>query len=276
MFKIIERKSLNPEVILLKIEAPDIVHKARAGQFVILRLDETGERIPLTIAGFNRKKGLIAIIFQVVGKTTKKLATYEEGDLICDLVGPLGKPTPVKKYGTVACVAGGVGAAIVLPVASAMKKVGNKVITILGARNKDLLLLEKELDELSTQFHVTTDDGSKGRPGFVIDILKEVLDREKVDLVVVIGPVVMMKCSCEITKPLGVKTLVSLNPIMVDGTGMCGCCRVEVGGETKFACVDGPDFDGHQVDFDLLIARQRIYLEEEKQALEEYQKTENR
>lgn len=270
MFKIVEREQLNPEIVLIKVKAPVIANKARPGQFVILRVDETGERIPLTIAGFDQDAGLITIIFQMVGKTTCKLATLKTGEAIHDLVGPLGKPSPVKEYGTVVCVAGGLGAAIVLPVAEAMKKAGNKVITILGARTKDLLLLEAELGGLSDNILIMTDDGSKGRGGFVTDALKEVLDEEEVDLVVAIGPAIMMKCVCDVTKPVGVRTMVSLNSIMVDGTGMCGSCRVEVGGKTKFACVDGPDFDGHQVDFNLLMARQKVYLDEEKQALEEY------
>lgn len=272
MFLVTQKRNLNPEVMLLKVKAPEIANKVQPGQFVIVKVDEVGERIPLTVAESNKEDGTLTIIFQTVGKTTKKLADLDEGGFIQDLVGPLGRPTEIANYGQVVCVAGGVGAAIVMPVAYAMKKAGNKVATILGARTSSLLLLEDELRQVSNDFFITTDDGSKGRHGLVTDVLKEILEKDKPGLVVAIGPAIMMKFVCQLTKSFEVHTTVSLNPIMVDGTGMCGACRVEVGGKTKFACADGPEFDGHQVDFDLLMARQRMYLEEEKQVMEDCQK----
>jgi NAD(P)H-flavin reductase len=240
----------------------------------VVRIDEKGERIPLTIADWDSDEGTVTIVFMEVGATTARLALLKKGDAIADFVGPLGVPTEIKKYGTVVCVAGGVGAAPVAPIARALKQAGNNIITILGARSQDLLFCEDVLASTSDRMIVTTDDGSYGRKGVVTEPLKEILDSgEKIDRVVAIGPVVMMKFCSLTTAPAGVKTVVSLNPIMVDGTGMCGCCRVSVGGETKFACVDGPDFDGHQVDWDLLAARQRIYLGEEKCAYDEWQKS---
>lgn len=274
MYKILAKKDLVPQIHLFRMAAPAVAKKARAGQFVVVRIDEKGERIPLTVADWNEKEGTVTIVFMEVGATTARLALLKEGDAIADFVGPLGLPAEIEKFGTVVCVAGGVGAAPVAPIARELKKAGNKVITILGARSQNLLFWEDVLKSTSDKLIVTTDDGSYGRKGVVTVPLKELLENgEKIDRVVAIGPVVMMKFCSLTTLPFGVKTIVSLNPIMVDGTGMCGCCRVAVGGETKFACVDGPDFDGHKVDWDLLAARQRIYLGEEKCAYEEWQKS---
>jgi ferredoxin--NADP+ reductase len=274
LYKILEREDLVPGIHLFKMAAPAVASKARAGQFVVVRIDEKGERIPLTIADWDSGKGTVTIVFMEVGATTARLALLKKGDSIADFVGPLGVPAEIGNYGTVVCVAGGVGAAPVAPIARALKKAGNNIITILGARSKDLLFWEDVLASTSDRMIVTTDDGSYGRKGVVTLPLKEILDSgEKIDRVIAIGPVVMMKFCSLTTAPTGVKTVVSLNPIMVDGTGMCGCCRVSVGGETKFACVDGPDFDGHQVDWDLLAARQRIYLGEEKCAYDEWKKS---
>ncbi len=272
MYKILLREDLAPSIHLFKVAAPGVVKKAQAGQFVVIRIDERGERIPLTIADWDRDEGSVTIVFMEVGTTTARLALLKAGDAIADFVGPLGVPTHIEKFGTVVCAAGGVGVAPISPIARALKNAGNKIISILGARSKDLLFWEDKLRSFSDQLIVTTDDGTYGRKGVVTEPLKELLESgEKVDLVVAIGPAVMMKFCSLTTKPFGVKTTVSLNPIMVDGTGMCGCCRVEVDGVTKFACVDGPDFDGHQVDWDLLLARQRIYLDEEKRSFEQWQ-----
>jgi len=274
LYKILVREDLVPSVHLFKMAAPAVAAKAQAGQFVVVRIDERGERIPLTIADWDKNAGTVTIVFMEVGATTARLALLREGDAIADFVGPLGVPTHIENFGTVVCVAGGVGAALVAPVARALKNAGNKIITILGARSKDLLFWEDVLSGVSDQLIVTTDDGSYGRKGVVTEPLKEILESgEKIDRVVAIGPVVMMKFCSLATAPSGVRTIVSLNPIMVDGTGMCGCCRVSVGGETKFACVDGPDFDGHKVDWELLAARQRIYIDEEKCAYEEWRKS---
>jgi ferredoxin--NADP+ reductase len=272
LFRIISRQTLATKVHLFEIEAPAIARKAQAGQFVVVRIDEKGERIPLTLADWDREKGSVSVVFMEVGATTCRLALLKAGDSVADFVGPLGVPTHVDKFGTVVCVAGGVGAAPITPIARALKEKGNKIISILGARSKDLLFWEDKLRSVSHQLIVTTDDGTYGRKGVVTEPLKELLESgEKVDRVIAIGPSIMMKFCAETTKPFGVKTIVSLNPIMVDGTGMCGCCRVSVGGVTKFACVDGPDFDGHQVDWDLLFARQRTYLNEEKRSFEQWQ-----
>jgi NAD(P)H-flavin reductase len=274
LYKILLKEGLTPQTHLFKMDAPAVAKKAKAGQFVVVRIDERGERIPLTIADWDEKEGTVTIVFMEVGATTARLALLEKGDAIADFVGPLGVPTEIGKFGTVVCVAGGVGAAPVAPIARELKKAGNKIITILGARSQNLLFWEDVLQSVSDQMIVTTDDGSYGRKGVVTEPLKELLENgKKIDRVVAIGPVVMMKFCALTTLPFKVKTIVSLNPIMVDGTGMCGCCRVAVGGETKFACVDGPDFDGHQVDWDLMAARQRIYLGEEKCAYEEWQKS---
>jgi ferredoxin--NADP+ reductase len=274
LYKILEREDLVPGIHLFKMAAPAVAQKARAGQFVVVRIDEKGERIPLTIADWDKDKGTVTIVFMEVGATTARMALLKKGDAIADFVGPLGVPAEIGNYGTVVCVAGGVGAAPVAPIARALKQAGNRIITILGARSHDLLFWEEVLKSASDRMIVTTDDGSYGRKGVVTLPLKEILESgEKIDRVVAIGPVVMMKFCSLTTAPSGVRTIVSLNPIMVDGTGMCGCCRVSVGGETKFACVDGPDFDGHKVDWDLLAARQRIYLDEEKCAYDEWQKS---
>jgi len=267
------KQELVPNVHLFKIDAPSVARKAQPGQFVVIRIDERGERIPLTVADWDREEGSITIVVMEVGTTTHRLAQLGTGDSIADFVGPLGLPTHIDKFGTVCCVAGGFAMAVIMPVARAMKEKGNGVISIMGARNKDLIFWEDELRRVSDGLIVTTDDGSYGRKGLVTEPLKELLESgTRIDRVIAIGPTVMMKYSSFTTQPFGVKTIVSLNPIMVDGTGMCGCCRVEVGGETKFACVDGPDFDGHQVDWDLLSARQRIYLDEEKQSFEQWQR----
>jgi len=272
MFRIISRDTLAAKIHLFKIEAPAIARKAQPGQFVVVRVDETGERIPLTIADWDEKEGSVSMVFMEVGATTFRLAQLKAGQSIADFVGPLGIPSEIEKFGTVVCVAGGVGVAVITPIAKTLKEKGNNIISILGARSKDLLFWEDKLRNASHQLIVTTDDGTYGRKGVVTEPLKELLENgEKVDRVIAIGPTVMMKFCAKTTQPFGVKTIVSLNPIMVDGTGMCGCCRVSVGGATKFACVDGPDFDGHQVDWDLLTARQRIYLDEEKRSFERWQ-----
>jgi len=271
LYKILHIEQLVPSIHLFKVEAPEVAKKAQAGQFVVVRLDETGERIPLTFADWDAKEGTVTIIFMEVGTTTHRLARMKAGDYIADFVGPLGVPTHVEKFGTVLCVAGGVGVAPVVPIARALKQSGNKVITIMGARSKNLLFWEDRLRDASDKMIVTTDDGSYGRKALVTEPLKELLEgAEKIDRIIAIGPSIMMKFCAATSKPFGVKTIVSLNPIMVDGTGMCGCCRVAVGGVTKFACVEGPDFDGHQVDWNLLAARQRTYTAEEKQSLEQW------
>ncbi len=272
MYDILLRQDLVPNIHLFKIEAPAVAKKAQPGQFVVIRVDEKGERIPLTVADWDRKEGSVTIIFMEVGTTTHRLASLKTGDYIANFVGPLGLPTHIEKFGTVVCVAGGFAVAPIMPIARALKRKGNKVISILGARNKDLIFWENELRSASDQLIVTTDDGSYARKGLVTEPLKELLESsQKIDRVIAIGPSIMMKFCAKTTEPFGVKTIVSLNSIMVDGTGMCGCCRVSVGGITRFACVDGPDFDGHQVDWDLLLARQRIYLDEEKRSFELWQ-----
>jgi len=269
LYPILETGNLTETTHLFRIGAPDVARKARAGQFVVIRLDERGERIPLTLADWDDKS--VTLVVQEVGATTRRLAKLKVGDQIQDLIGPLGNATEIESYGTVICVAGGVGAAPVFPIARSLKAAGNKVITILGARNKSLLFWEDKLKSASDSLIVTTDDGSYGRKALVTEPLKEILGSEKVGLVVAIGPSIMMKFASLATQPFGVKTIVSLNPIMVDGTGMCGCCRVSVGGVTKFSCVDGPDFDGHRVNWDELLSRQRTYLDEEKVSSEKQQ-----
>jgi len=272
VYKILEKQDLVPGIHLFKVEAPNVAKKAKPGQFIVIRIDEKGERIPLTVAGWDEKEGSVTIVFMEVGTTTHRLATLGTGDYIVDFVGPLGIPTHIERVGTIVCVAGGFAVAVIKPIAQAMREKGNKVISILGARTKDLLFWEDKLRQVSDELIITTDDGSYGRKGLVTEPLKELLENgNKIDQVIAIGPTVMMKFCAKTTEPFGVKTIVSLNPIMVDGTGMCGCCRVVVGGVTKFACVDGPDFDGHQVDWDLLMARQRSYLDEEKLSFEQWQ-----
>ncbi len=267
MYKILEKKILSETVKQFIIKAPMVAKKAQAGQFVILRIDEKGERIPLTIADYDREQGTITIIFMEVGKTTKQLGTLNVGDSIENFAGPLGIASEVKNYGTVICVGGGVGIAPLYPIVRALKEAGNYVISILGAKNKRLLLLEGEIESFSDEFYIATDDGSKGHKGFVSDVLQKQIDNKgKIDMVMAIGPVIMMKVVADLTKKYDIKTLVSLNPIMVDGTGMCGGCRVSVGEKTKFACVDGPEFDGHEVDFKNLMLRNRRFLKEEEDA----------
>jgi ferredoxin--NADP+ reductase len=271
LFKILEKTFLQEIVVKMVIEAPEIARKRKAGQFIVLMTDEQGERIPLTIADSDSEKGTITIIYQIVGKTTAKMAQMEKGDFILNVLGPLGHPTEIENFGTAVVVGGGVGIGVAYPIASALKKAGNKVISIIGARTKDILILEDEMRKVSDQLLVATDDGSYGFHGFVSAVLQNVIDsKEKIDIVYAIGPVPMMRVLANLTKPYGLKTIVSLNPIMVDATGMCGACRVSVGGKTKFGCVDGPEFDGHEVDFNLLITRLRMYAEQEKQAMERY------
>lgn len=264
MFRILEKKILNKTVQQMKIEAPLIAAKAKPGQFIILRIDDTGERIPLTIAGYDRGEGSITIIFQMVGKTTKHLGTLEEGDSIKDFVGPLGKASELEDFEKACVIGGGLGTAIAFPQAKELHEQGSKVDIIAGFRNKDLIILEEEMKQCSENLYITTDDGSNGTKGFVTDILKEQLKTKKYDVVIAIGPLIMMKFVAMITKEAGIKTIVSMNTVMVDGTGMCGGCRLTVGGETKFACVDGPDFDGHLVDFNEAIMRSTRYKEEEE------------
>lgn len=270
MYEITEKRDLAHRVSLFKIKAPRIAQKRKAGQFVVLRLDEHGERIPLTIVDSNTDDGTITIVVQEVGRTSSLLCQKGKGDTILDVVGPLGKPTHIENFGTAVCVGGGIGTAVTLPIGAALKAAGNEVISIVGARNKDLLILEEETAAVSSEFLITTDDGSYGHHGFVTNVLDELIkEGRKIDLVIAIGPVPMMRAVTEVTRSHGIKTLVSLNPIMVDGTGMCGACRVTVNGENQFVCVDGPEFDGHGVDFKELVLRNRSYLKEERIAMEE-------
>ena len=264
MYRIRSKKVLGPELKLMVVEAPEIAAKAQPGQFIILRENEYGERIPLTIADFDRQEGTITIIFQEVGRSPRDLGLLEAGDTILAFVGPLGKKSEIEDFGKVVCVGGGVGVAPVYPITRALYEAGNHVISIIGARNRELLILEEEMRKVSHQLVVMTDDGSYGEKGFVTDALRRILSQDNYARVIAIGPLVMMKAVSEVTKEFGVKTIVSLNPIMVDGTGMCGACRVEVGGETRFACVDGPEFDGHQVDWNLAQQRARMFLAQEK------------
>jgi ferredoxin--NADP+ reductase len=271
MFEILRREEMaGGTVVLNEISAPLIAKKAKPGQFVILKANETGERIPLTMADTDPKKGTITIIYQIVGKSTSLFKSLQVGGSFQDVIGPLGKPTHIEKLGTVVCVGGGTGVAVMHPITRGLKEAGNRVIAIIGARNKDLLILEDKMRLASHELHVCTDDGSYGHHGFVTDVLKEILTKEDVKLVVGIGPVPMMKFVSKITAEYKVKTFVSLNAIMVDGTGMCGCCRVSVGGETRFACVDGPEFDGHKVDFEELGQRLQAYKAEEAEATNKY------
>ena len=271
MFQIVEARRLAPSVNQFKIAAPEIARKRRPGQFVALRINEEGERLPLTIADADPVAGTITLIFQEVGKSTAQLGKFKAGDRLSDLVGPLGIPTHVEKFGTVVCIGGGIGIAPVYPIAKAMREAGNTVLSIIGARTKDLLILEEEMRRVSTFLKVSTDDGTYGYHGFVSDILQDLIDQgTAIDLTVAIGPVPMMRVICNVTRNRNIKTVVSLNPIMVDASGMCGACRVTVGGKTRFVCVDGPEFDGHQVDFAELVKRQRAYLEQEKRALESF------
>ena len=270
MFKIVFKQSLNPTVSRMVIEAPDIAKKALAGQFIILRVNDDGERIPLTVADYDREKGTVTIIYQIVGATTKLLDAKKEGEYISDFVGPLGKATELEGLKKVAVVGGGVGCAIALPVAKALKESGAEVHSVVGFRNKDLVILEDEFKAVSDKYVLMSDDGTAGEKGLVTDALKKLIESgEQYDEVITIGPLIMMKFVCKLTKEYGVKTIVSMNPVMIDGTGMCGGCRLTVGGETKFACVDGPDFDGHLVDFDEAMDRGSMYRDFERHAYEE-------
>lgn len=272
MFQIVEARPLAPAVNQFKIAAPEIARKRKPGQFISLRINEEGERVPLTIADADPEAGTLTLIFQEVGKSTAQLGKLKAGDHLSDLVGPLGLPTHLEKFGTVVCIGGGIGIAPVYPIAKALREAGNTVLSIIGARTKDLLILEEEMRKVSNALKVSTDDGSYGYHGFVSDILQDVIDEgTHIDQVVAIGPVPMMRVICNVTRNKNIKTIVSLNPIMVDASGMCGACRVTVGGKTRFVCVDGPEFDGHQVDFAELVKRQRAYLEQEKQAMESFQ-----
>lgn len=269
MYQILKKRVLTPQTKLVVVRAPYVAEKAEPGQFVIVRVREEGERIPLTIADYSREEGTITLVFQEVGLTTKLLGLLEEGDRILDLVGPLGVPAQLPETGVVVAVGGGVGVAPVYPKCKEMAKRGVRVISIIGARSQDLLILEDEMREVSGELHICTNDGSKGFHGFVSEKLKELLTGGlKPDEVIAIGPLPMMRATCEVTRPFGIKTWVSMNPIMVDGTGMCGACRVTVGGETKFCCVDGPMFDGHLVDWAEAIRRANMYRDEERVALE--------
>jgi len=261
-YRILAKQELAPKIKLFEVYAPEIAAKAKPGQFLILMAEEKGERIPLTIAGYNAAKGTVTFVFNEVGKTTKRLACLNKGDTIPNMAGPLGNPSEIRKFGRVLCVGGGVMIAPMYLQVQALRAAGNEVVTVIGARIKDLLIFEKEMKKASHEFYVTTDDGSKGFKG--LDFLKGLLETKKFDRAVVMGPVIMMKTVSEITQPFGIPTVVTLTPIMVDGMGMCGVCRVTVGGETKFSCIDGPEFDGHKVDFELLIRRQRMYLPEER------------
>ncbi len=272
MYQITEARFLAQDIKLFKIKSPKIAEKRKAGQFVIIRIAEHGERIPLTIADSDTSDGTVTIIVQGVGKTTKQLNMLEAGDEIMDIVGPLGMPSHIENFGTTVSIGGGVGTAIAYPTAVALKQAGNKVITINGARSKDLVILEEEMKAVSDEAYITTDDGTYGHHGFVTDMLQKLIDDgTKIDFVLAIGPIPMMKAVSDLTKPHGIKTVVSLNPIMIDGTGMCGGCRVAVGGKVKFACVDGPEFDAHDVDFKNLTDRNQMYQEYEKKSLELYE-----
>jgi len=270
MYEIVTKQELAPNIYLIEIAAEDVAKKAKPGQFVILRLDEKGERVPLTIADLDLEKGTVAVAFHAVGRSTKRLAEMNEGDSIKDVAGPLGNPTEIDKFGRVLCVAGGVWCAPLRFVAQALREKGNEVVIVAAGRTKDTLVFEKELKEVSDEFYVATDDGSKGFKG--LDFLKDLLKAQKFDHAIAMGQVVLLQTVTEITRPYNLKTMVTLASIMVDGMGMCGACRVSVGGETKFACMDGPEFDGHMVDFEELIRRQRVYLPEERMASMLYEK----
>ena len=269
MYRITRRKALNDDVTLMEIEAPRVAAKARPGQFIIFRIDEEGERIPLTIAGTNPEAGTVTIVFQKVGYTTRKLDTLRENDCLSDFVGPLGEPSHTEGIRRAAVIGGGLGVAIAWPQAKALHDAGAETELIVGFRNEKLIILQDELADACNRLTMMTDDGSNGRRGFVTDALRERLEAgAEYDAVIAIGPLPMMKAVCELTRPYGIRTIVSMNPVMIDGTGMCGGCRLTVGGETKFACVDGPDFDGHLVDFDEAIARGRMFKPQEREAME--------
>ena len=271
MFRIVRKEVLSPAVKLLEIEAPYVARKAEPGQFIMLRINEEGERIPLTIADYDREKGTITIIFQEVGKTTTILGTLEKGDEILDFAGPLGRASELEGVRKAVVIGGGLGTAIAYPQAKKLHELGAEVDVITGFRNSSLILLENELKAVSNRLFITTDDGSNGNKGFVTDVLKKLLEEgNKYDLAIAIGPLIMMKMVSLLTKEYGIKTIVSMNPVMIDGTGMCGGCRVTVGGRIKFACVDGPDFDGHEVDFDEAMRRQAMYKAQEKKSMDEH------
>jgi ferredoxin--NADP+ reductase len=271
MVEILAVESLTPVIKLFEVRVPAIARRTRAGQFVILRVDETGERVPMTVADYDRERGTVTIVVQEVGKTTIQMSTYQAGDHFATFTGPLGHPSEIMDYGTVICVGGGSSIAAIYPIARDLKAAGNTVLSIIGARSKELIFWEDEMAAVSHELIVCTNDGSRGRQALVTAPLKELLEADRrIDHVFAVGPAIMMKFCCATTHPFGVPTTVSINSIMVDGTGMCGACRVEVGGETRFACVDGPEFDGHQVDWDNLLARQQFYLEEERQAIERW------
>jgi ferredoxin--NADP+ reductase len=273
MYEILVKESLTPVTSLFEVRAPAVARKARAGQFVIVRVDEQGERVPMTVADFDRQRGTVSIAVQEVGKTTMHMATMQPGDCFATFTGPLGKPAEIVPYGTVVCVGGGSSIAAVYPLARALKEAGNTVLSIIGARTRELIFWDDKIEAVGDALIVCTDDGSYGREALVIAPLQEILESERtVDHVFAIGPAIMMKFCALTTQPFGVPTTVSLNPIMIDGTGMCGGCRVEVGGEICFACVDGPKFDGHQVNWDQLLARQAYYQEEERQAVEKWER----
>jgi ferredoxin--NADP+ reductase len=275
VYSVVKRRQLSDAIVLLEVEAPAVAKKAKPGEFVIVRQNEDSERIPLTIMDFNSEKGTITIVIQEVGYSSALITRMQEGDAFVDFVGPLGQATEIENYGTVVCVGGGVGIAPVHPIARALKEAGNKVISVLGARCKDLMILEEEMRVASDEVVITTDDGSYGMKGFVTHGIQSLLDQGvKIDAIWAIGPVIMMKSVANFTRPLGIKTIVSMNPVMVDGTGMCGACRLDVGGETKFACVDGPEFDGHQVDFDLAMKRSAFFRGEEAIAYDTVKKAE--
>jgi NAD(P)H-flavin reductase len=272
LYKIREKRKLVPNIHLIKVEAPAVAKKARPGQFVIVTIDEKGERIPLTIADWDREEGLITIVFMEVGTSTQRLASFNAGDSLYSLAGPLGIPTHIEKFGTVACVGGCYGIAAMMPIARAMKEAGNAVISVIEARSRYLLFWEEELKRVSDQVLISVGDGSYTPQRWVPDQITKIIDSgDSIDLLVAFGCTYMMKLTSEVTKPLGIKTIVHLSSVMVDGTGMCGCCRVSVGGETKFACVDGPEFDGHQVDWDVLLSRQKSYQEEEIRSLQQWE-----
>lgn len=275
MNRILEKVFSSPQVFSMKVEAPDIARKRKAGQFIILRVREDGERIPLTIADADAEEGWLELVVQVVGKTTKILSLLEPGEEILDLVGPLGRPTHIEKTGTVVVIGGGVGIAPAHPIAQAMKAAGNNIVSILGGRSREFVIMEQKMRTASERIIITTDDGSYGAKGLVTDVLQKLIDEGlEIDLVVAVGPPIMMKFVSLLTKKYEIPTLVSLNTIMVDGTGMCGACRVTVGGKTKFVCVDGPEFDGHAVDYDEMMQRQCMYHEQEKESMEKYQSDE--
>lgn len=274
MYKIVSKKELAQKIKQIEIHAPDIANKAQAGQFVILRVNKVGERIPLTLVDWNREKGTITLIFLETGVTTEKLGALKPEESITDIAGPLGNPSEIKQYGTVCIIGGGVGTASAYPIARAFKEAGNKVVSIIGARTSSLLILEEDMKKVSDELYISTDDGTKGHKGFVSDVLRTLIDKSYIfNRVYAIGPTVMMRAVANTTKPYNVHTIVSLNPIMLDGMGMCGACRVTVAGKTKFACVEGPEFDAHEVDFAELLKRQMAFATEEKMALQRLQET---